>query len=323
MKERENKHRKFIFWVCYFSFAILSIVGAFNYVVDPFKMNERRDLGLPKDIVSFLANSQLLRVSEFKKHPCPNIISGDSRANSFARDTASNISGEPFFNISFPGGTFSETMDAVDFAMETTEMKSIILVISFDFFGNIEKRDSVKQALYLSSNPVAHYTSMFVTKTSIRNIIHAIKKTDLKTINVPKENREDFWEFMINQKVKSIFGKVAYREENAERLRELKRRCDEKGIRLVVIIPPSHVEFQNVIPYFNLTSDYEKFKATMADITETVDYDYVNEWTTNKSLYGDPIHFKPEVRAEIFREVWTRNYRIGRRLDKVTGNDSH
>lgn len=318
MTEKEKTHGKFILWIFCLSFAALSVVGVFNYVVDPFKVNERFDFGLPKNIISFQANSQMLRISEFKKHPLPNIVVGDSRANSFASDTISEISGEPFFNLSFPGGTFSETMDAVDFAMKTTDLNSIVMVVSFDFFGNMEKRDSVRQAQYLTSNPFAQYTSMFVTKISIRNIQHAIKKTNLKTINAPDATKEQFWQFMINKKVQSIFSKVAYREEHVERLRDLKRICDEKGIRLLFIIPPAHVEFQEVVPHFNLSEDYEKFKAALAGITETVDFDYVNEWTTDKSVYGDPIHFRPPVMAEIFREAWTRDYRIGRRLDKGT-----
>jgi hypothetical protein len=265
--------------------------------------------------VSYVANSQLLKVIDFIKHPQKNIIVGDSRGNAFTSDEVDEITGKKFYNLSFPGCTISEALDAVDFALETTDLESIFIVTSFDFFGDNEKRESVKQAKHLARNRLAYYTSLFVTRISIRNIIVFVKKIDVSKTSRRFTDKEKNWQFAEGPSADSIFRNVKYKEETVEKLKRLKEYSDSNNIRLVFIIPPSHVDYQSVIFRHGLEKDYARFKTGLASISETVDFDYNNKLTVDKNVFGDPIHFNRDVMIEVFTEVWTRNYRIGRRLD--------
>jgi hypothetical protein len=95
----------------------------------------------------------------------------------------------------------------------------------------------------------------------------------------------------------------------------------EHDIAVTFIIVPHHADFQKRVREFGLVEDYLRFKHDMSRLpARVIDYDYVNEITTHRSNFRDPIHSNQEVGRLIIDEVFRGPLKIGKLLDSSSGN---
>ncbi len=102
---------------------------------------------------------------------------------------------------------------------------------------------------------------------------------------------------------------LAYRQQ----LEELSVLCRERGINLVFIIFPSHMDLQDKIVQYGLTEANKTFRKDLARFGLVYDFAWENEVTRNRELFKDPYHFDHQIEESIIRTVWnheSHNVRI-------------
>lgn len=296
--------------------ALFSVVGAFNYVLDPFRMNTRFDFGLPREAVSAKANPQLYKIIQFDREPCPNIILGDSRGNAFAPDVVSGLTGECSFNFSFHGSSPSEALDILKRASGTVALKNVYMAVNFDYMGRNELRDAVAQAEKTADSPLIYYFSIFTARIAARNLADLLRNKEAAMSNPPPAIQQEHWRFTLEKRGSLVFRNMTYPNRNVDILKEIKRICDSEVARLVFIIPPTHSDFRSLIGKHGLEDGFERFKADLAAISETADCDFDGELTGDRNNFSDPTHVTKETMERVARDVFNEEYRFCRRLSK-------
>jgi len=308
----ENEHKRFFFSVSFGLLALFSVVGAFNYVLDPFEMNAHFDFGLPREAVSMKANPQLYKIIQFDREPCPNIILGDSRGNAFAADVVSGLTGECAFNFSFHGSSPSEARDILKRASGSFALKNVYMAVNFDYMGRNELRDAVAQAEKTADSPLIYYFSIFTARIAARNLSELLRNREAISTNPPPRSQDEHWRFMLEKRGSLIFRNMTYPNRNLGILEEIKQICDNEGARLVFIIPPTHADFISLIGKHGLADGFERYKADLASISETADCDYDGELTEDRNNFSDPTHVTKETMETVAKDIFTGEYEICR-----------
>ncbi len=312
----KNEHKRFFLSVSFGLLALFSILGAFNYVLDPYEMNARFDFGLPREAVSMKANPQLYKIILFDREPCSNIILGDSRGNAFAPDVVSGLTGECAFNFSFHGSSPSEARDILKRASGSVALKNVYMAVNFDYMGRNELRDAVAQAEKTADSPLIYYFSIFTARIAARNLSDLLRNKESILTNPPLRSQEEHWRFMLEKRGSLIFRNMTYPNRNLGILKEIKQICDNEGARLVFIIPPTHSDFRSLIGKQGLADGFDRYKADLASISETADCDYDGELTEDRNNFSDPTHVTKETMERIAKDVFHEEYNLCHRLSE-------
>ena len=89
-----------------------------------------------------------------------------------------------------------------------------------------------------------------------------------------------------------------------------------QGTEITFIIVPNHADFQKRVREFGLDDKYLEFKRDLSRLgVRVVDYDYMNDITTNRADFRDPLHSNKEIGRLIANEVFENSLKEGRLLD--------
>ena len=90
-------------------------------------------------------------------------------------------------------------------------------------------------------------------------------------------------------------------------MKRISNYCEANNIKLILFIPPTHVDLQQKIKHYKLADMNRKFKSDLASIGDLYDFDYPNQYTRDPENFSDPFHFgikiKNIVQEELFNEM--------------------
>jgi len=281
---------------------ILGLVFAFNYVVDPFNLNGRFDLGLPKTTTSQVIDWRLYKSIEFARHPEPTIVLGDSRCVAWNVEWFAE-EGEPHvYNFSFGGGSLQEAIDAFWFADSRVPLERVYLCIPFSLYSAESVASLMQQARELADDPVRYYLSPLVTKASYENLYAKRTGEKLRPGN-PTTDRAAFWEFQLEKTAPKQFAGWAPPDDLWPELERVAQHCRERGIDLRIVIPPTHVKLQARVADFGHAREFAAYRCELARLAPVLDFDWPNELTRDDAAFVDPYHMEPEAARRIVRGV--------------------
>ncbi|MDF2882797.1 MAG: hypothetical protein K0R54_3354 [Clostridiaceae bacterium] len=283
---------------------IIMTIFAINYLVDPYNYNEKYNLGFDKKEVSYRMNYRIYKILEFKNHPCNDILLGDSRSDSISTEEIKNVSGQEYYNFSYGGGTLQEAIDTFWYAAKITKINNVYMAINFNLFSDNNNMNLVEEAKSIVKSPINYYLNSFILKSSFYNLEYKFFNIDPYS-EEPEMNKEAFWEYQLGDKITGYFySKYKWPDNYIKQLKEIKSYCNENNINFVIWIPPTHVDLQNKVKDYNLQEEYKQYKSTLKSITTVIDFDTVNEITTNKDNYKDPYHFNENVMKLLVKKIW-------------------
>ncbi|HOX28682.1 MAG TPA: hypothetical protein PLQ76_05950 [bacterium] len=309
-------YRKFLIAFAAVLATLAAVVGVFNYVVDPYNLNGRFDLGLDKARISYGANHLLYKIAEFDRKPRPNIILGDSRMNYLKTEKVEAAARAPYSNLAYGGGMIKEAIDTYWFASRRTHLKNAVFGVNMTFYRENLKseKNHVGEAESFLKFKINYYLSSLITKVSVYNIVYKLTGRYIGPVVAIPRDREKLWALQLGNYTKGFYSGYRYPHALRARLEEMARDCERRGTRLILVIPPTHVDLQRKITEYHLEREYAMYKRDLARIAPVIDFDYPNEWTRNKKLFEDPYHCNESIREKMIKEVWTGNLRVGRLL---------
>jgi len=306
----EKEHKRFLMRFLILCAAPLVFIVSLNFLIDPFNHNNLFDIGLKKDKVSQIANSRLYKLIAFERDPVPNILLGDSRLFFLDTHAIEKESGQRFFNFAYGGGTLNESTDTFWRASKQVKLRSVYIGINFNLFNKNNSMNLVPEMEALSHNPAKYYSSLYIAKISLFNLIYRFTGWNFAYPKLKK--KQELWKDQLGPATDGFYSRYTYPETYVRELKKIKAYCDRNGVELVFLIPPTHVDLQNKAREYKLEKQFEDYKKVLASISTTVDYDFPNEWTKNRALFRDPYHANARVISLIIREVWGDRLRVGR-----------
>lgn len=287
-------------------FSIPAVVFVLVIVaIDPFDFFgvSRAVPGKLKRQTSFKVNYALWKTIEYRRNPAPNILLGDSRMLSIKADAVSNVTGADFYNFAYGGGSLLEAIETFWFAAGQTRLESATFGINLAIYNAANDKNRVAEAEGIMSNPLLYFCNMNVL-ISTEKILRALVTGHAPGIGVPDMTPDEFWRHQLTGPARGYFGGYRYPEEYREELREIAVYCRAENVDLRFVVFPGHTDLQAKFSEYGLDAEYARFKADLADIAVTYDFEYENELSSDRKQYRDPFHFGDEYEEIIIQSIW-------------------
>lgn len=249
-------------------------------------------------------NQALLAVVSFTRDPQPNIVLGDSQMAHFRLAEIQSLTGHPFSNLSYGGGTLAEAISSFWYAARTVPLQRVYFGVSFYTFID-SARNRIEPAEYLIASPLARFASGDVLEATWDDILaqflhHAV---DYR----PTVDVATFWQQQLGELVRR---KESY-PVSVQTLRELKaivNYCRAHGIAFAFVIPPQHQDVRARIAQLGMQEEYRAFKATVMMLAPTYDCDITNAITRDAGNFQDPFHTTATASTVVAQSIWSERH---------------
>lgn len=276
------------------------------FVIDPFgKFNVSHVIDEKVKLdYAFYLNSALWKIIRYNRNPQENVIISDSRLAGMDIGYIEQKTNMPFSDLTLPGGTLGEIISCFYHTVAVKKPSRVYIGINFLLYGRYESHNRIPGAVAAASNSLLYLSNYNTLEGSYKCLMASLNGQDssLKDIS-PRRTAEERWNDLEKTNLR-YFLDYKYPDYYFEELRLISEFCSEYDVKLVFIIPPSHVELLNLIKSNNLGEAEERFKSDIRSFADTYDFDFDNSFTRNKSNFFDPYHLNDKTYlADIFSDI--------------------
>ncbi|MEL7530894.1 MAG: hypothetical protein AAFN10_06285 [Bacteroidota bacterium] len=290
---------------------ILSLPFAFIFggvaLIDPFDFVSQNAL-LPrseKEYISFHLNYTFWKYLRYQEEPVADILLGDSRMEGLTEAQMQRITGKPYFNFAFGGGTVPEMIETFWFASKQTQLKSVSFGLNFGRYNAFNNDNRCREAKELIDNPYRYLIHQSVLKSCFYILKDQITGQQ-SVLTKPMMDKEAFWQHQLNFLAKTFYRDYAYPAEYYAQLKEVVAFCEAENIEYQFIILPTHVELQDKIIEYGQEEAYQRFLSDLHSLGPVHDFHAKNSQTSNKDLFKDPFHFGSQIGDQVIEQVFGR-----------------
>lgn len=196
------------------------------------------------------SSQPVARVRAYQQAPGRNLILGDSRLAHFDMDLVARVSGETWQNLSFGGASLKETLDLAGYVLDSGHPVDTLLVgLSFYTLNEGYDTDRFAQLEETLNNPLAYCLNLEYNVNALTVLMDTLRGTP-DTIEsgdwVESDYRADDGTLLpLHRKLYDYPATItpkcrdwALNEEQFARLRTLAAACRDRGVRLIVVLPP-------------------------------------------------------------------------------------
>lgn len=288
------------------------LVALLVFVVDPFEYfgTSRVISHDAKARTSGKLHYALWKFSQYERNPASRILLGDSRMDLVDTTMLRQVTGQRYFNFAYGGGTLLEAIDTYWLASRMVRLDAVYLEMGLINFNEYQSLNRVPEARQLAANPILYLTSRMVVRASVLAAYADLSGRPVH-IETPALDRVRFWRFQVDESIPQLLHRYAYPTATARRLQEMAADCRQNGTRLVIIVPPSHVDVQRKTTALGRAADLERFKAFARTLGDVYDFDYPNVLTMDADQFSDPFHLRSD--SLLIQDVWGSSPRFARR----------
>ena len=297
--------------------------AAFIFVVDPFAYFSRSGFIDPavKAENARALNSLLYNTLEYRSHPAPNIVLGDSRSARLPIEYIEELTGDDYACISSNAAKLNEIIDLYWYASSKRKLDRAYICLNFNMYNRFAYADRVDAVRAVERNPLLYLYSRSVAEAAVA-VLRSAWSGRRAVDTTPPMSPEEFWTWMVDERATQHYGRYAYPEEITERLRAVAEDARARGTKLFFVVVPHHRDFRERLANFGLEESERRFREDIRAIAPVFDFDWDNAFTASRENFGDPIHMTVEAAHQLVDEVWGGKQRFGRRLhpaDSVPG----
>jgi hypothetical protein len=279
----------------------LALVFAVNFVVDPFSYRQQNLVHLVQDELSEHSHDRLYRLARFRHRPKTIVLLGDSRMQSMKEAYFSEL-GVDVANLAYGGGTLFEAIETFWFVINVRQPTHVIIGLPFNLWSEANDGGRVAEAIDLLRRPLYYYLSYYVLGVSMRNAWRNIIG-DITVHLEPPESRAGFWDRQLGPGIAGFYARWREPLRLRHDFEEVVTYCRQHGIRVSLIIPPSHVALQRKVAEYGLEGEYQKYLKALSEAGDLLNLDVPSARNADPANFGDPFHAKPHVMREVTEEV--------------------
>jgi hypothetical protein len=273
------------------------------YWVDPYGLFGHRS---PVPVTTRAAygqqlNQVLWKIPAYNRDPKPNILLGDSQMARLPEEEVSAVTGQPFANMAYGGGTLRESISTFWFASRRTSLQRVYFGISFADYNGFPL-DRVITAEDILSDRGLYFINSDVLEAGVYDIEDAEfhHRTDL----MPKVSREAFWQSQL-QYLATRYKRFADPGSLRDDLRKIVAYCNAHNIAFTFVITPQHIDAQRRVRELGVEDQYEQFKKDLAGMAPVYDCDIDSSLTRNRDNYSDPFHLSNPGASQLVSDLWS------------------
>lgn len=277
--------------------------------IDPYNIIHKENnpkLNELKSQISFNLNQELYKLQMFSRKPTEIILLGDSRTRSLKSSTFEELTGMKATNLASGAATIPDIADMFWYIVNNYTIKEVYIGINFNLFNEYNYSAKVRDAISLKESPKSYLFSKYCYK-SLYYIIKSSITGEAVEIGKPEFTKEQFWKFQLDSTAAFFYRNYKYPNQYENILLEISRFCDDNNITLVFFIPPTHIDLQQRVEDFNLSSEEKEFKKFMNGFTNIYDFDYPDELTSNYNNFSDPFHYNDSIGTIIIKKLVNKN----------------
>ena len=288
--------------------------GIIVFVIDPFNYFNKSSLISNKaKINAENLNTLLFRTIDFVNYPSRNILIGDSRTDALPIDLIEKYTKQNFQKLNTNATKLNEIFDLFYFSNKIKKIETVVIGINFSMFNKFSYENRVNNVIKIIENPF-----LYVFNKDIFEACFYVLRSFLFNINLdskPPISKEDFWQWTINVKSNHWYGRYKFPKELLQELIEFDEFTKKNNINVILINIPHHIDFHEKLISNNLKMEENKFKNILSSLNAKVyDFDYLNEITSDKINFKDPIHYNDSIGRLMVREIWGNNLKFGKKL---------
>lgn len=254
--------------------------------------------------IPYKLNPSLYKLLEFKKHPTQYILLGDSRTDALNVIDIKKYSNKNFTNLAYGGGTLQEIINTFWVINKQVDLKEVYIGLNFNLYNKYIKNDRVSESSEIMKNILSYTLCNYSNKSTLLILENKILGINTK-IGIPNSSKEEFWMHQLNVSANGFYKLYEYPISYFDELKAISKYCNEKAIKLVFFIPPTHIDLQKKVQYYNLQNNEALFKSDLKKLGDLYDFDYPSDLTNNKENFKDPFHFTYPISLIVIKELFT------------------
>ena len=295
-------------------FLIVLIIDPFNI----FQNYSHNKNSIVKQICNRV-NPHLFKLSQFKNKPSEIVFLGDSKVQQLPINRY-NISDQfSKINLSYGGGNIFETIETFNFVVNNSKPKAIIIGVNFHNFNMSYSHNRVKKVTEILSNPLAYFMSRDVLlffveylKKSFIDGNHAESKSSIII------NDNEKWNTIL-QTIHSYYSYYDYPDSIIDKMIKMEEFCKKNNIKLILFIPPDHIDLISKVKEYGLLAEYKKFTKFIYSFETVYDFNHPNDISMNKINFSDPYHANEKISEIIINEL--NNYESKYKVHNIITKD--
>jgi hypothetical protein len=280
------------------------------YAIDPFERFQRFEFApaaLKRQVATGI-NEVLWKVVEARRATSLNITVGSSKMGRLTPEMLKEVTGKEFEDLSLGGGSANEMANFFWLAVKTRPLRQVLLGLNVQDFNSFNNRDRVIAAEATAENPLLYLFNRDVLSAAWSLLTIKFRHAAPPS-NAPNESREDFWRSQMTAGVERNFANFRFDGAALARFEAIASYCKANGIKLVVIILPSHSGIHAQLSAFGAEQSWRELPAMLSAIAETYDFDSDGALTQDAANFNDPFHFNDGVARQIAEHVWQGHLR--------------
>lgn len=287
---------------------ILALTALPVAVVDPFNVLRSTTSVIPAETKARYGegvNDVLWKLPEYIRNPRENILLGDSQMERLsAREILTVTGNSNYSNLAYGGGTLRESISSFWLAASLTKLQSVYYEISFMDY-NPNPMDRVAETQRLLHNRLQYFEDADALQASYYDVLAYVPGLAIKM--GPKTDRVAFWNYQLRY-LANRYHDIAYPAEQKQELQRIAEYCRAHHVKLVFVITPQSLDAQRRIVELGVTDQYFRFKADLASIAPTLDYDIPSAITRDRDNYSDPFHLQDDAAARVVQDIWSGKF---------------
>lgn len=196
------------------------------------------------------SSQPVARVRAYQQDPGTNLILGDSRLAHFDMELVDEVSGQTWQNLSFGGASLKETLDLADYVLASGHPVDRLLVgLSFYTLNEGYNTDRFAQLEETLENPLAYCLNLEYNVNALTVLMDTLRGTP-DTIESGDWVESDYLAedgtlLPLHRKLYDYPATItpkcrdwSLNTEQLDRLHQLSETCADRGVELIVVLPP-------------------------------------------------------------------------------------
>ncbi len=288
---------------------IVLAIDPYNYFFKRnFISNKTKIEVINRNPKSMPRGNTLWKYIDFKRHPCKNIIIGDSRAFDLNVNLIEKISGKEYFNFGVPGGNYKSIFETFGFITSVTKPERVYIQVSFHTYSRSSDYDLMADAQEVYRNPWLFFSRGYFFEEAILDAYYSLTGyPDPGSITMPFN--EEVWNQILLKQGDNSLKKMIYPPDYYNELKKISAYCKSHNIELAFIIFPDQKDFHDLILKRSLGKEYRQYKKDIHSLGTVYDFDYPESiLARSRGNYRDIFHLNPDlIDSYIIPGIWGKS----------------
>lgn len=317
---------------------IIPMIGIFNYLVDPYGMNNLLKINklnyYKKGNASytFRVKTPIVIDNNFET-----LMIGTSRIGVMNPNIVEKYLKGKAFNLAVPASTTEIQHKVFLYALKYNKIKNLIYGIDFMSFNdsrsikkNFKSFDELSQKIdkkeriynydfyfnldtfYDSLNILYHNIIgkkiigiSYSTENGMREHNNRINSLSNGTLDLDKNINNSIHEYFTSKK--GIYKDYKFSKKYLEYFKKTLAYCHKNNIKVWVYIPPMYNKHFNMLGSHGYWNEFTTFQRELVKTTNYIDFTGNNQFTQNKNHYWDSSHLRVELTDIIMKNIFQNN----------------